>query len=60
MYIPTWITISSAWVCLSILCCIRQNRVDNSEGWLPVLAVFFSPLFFIGAIIRQVIIEDWK
>lgn len=60
MYIDFWILASSTWFCLSVLCLIKQLKVDKEFTFQVFLAGMVSPLFFIGAVIRQVIVEDWK
>lgn len=59
MYIPLWIVITTAWLILGFICGFKQYRVSNHD---PVffVALILAPFWFIGAVIRQVIIEDWK
>lgn len=62
MYIPLSILITTFWIFCTILCIYKQQKLVTEE-MLPlivILSVFGGPIFVIGAIIRQVIIEDWK
>lgn len=61
MYISLSILITSLWISTAVLCIYKQQRVAWDTAGLSVFfALFFAPLYFIGAVIRQVIIEDWK
>lgn len=62
MFIPLWVLITVFWIFCAILCIYKQRKTDGDD-WEPIFVfviTVFAPLVFIGAIIRQVIIEDWK
>lgn len=59
MYIPLWLIIAISWLVLGFICGYKQYRV-NPHDPVFLIALILAPLWFILAIIRQVIIEDWK
>lgn len=60
MYIPLDVFIFIIWILLGIFCYYKQNRVQEEHIGFCIVTTAFAPIWFIGAIIRQVIIEDWK
>lgn len=60
MYMPLWLIIAISWLVLGLFCADKQRKVNPIDPvWWTVVPIL-APLWFIGAIIRQVIIEDWK
>lgn len=55
------------YVCLSLLCGTKQykalEKYSNDDEFAKILftfAILLSPIWIIGAFVRQVLIEDWK
>jgi hypothetical protein len=49
------------WIITAVFLGRRWNKATVSfDMAFPILCLFFAPLVLIGAIIRQVIYEDWK
>ena len=65
MYIPIGVLIMILWVLVGVFCAYKQERAlpigSRSERIIGgAILVVFAPLWLFGAVIRQLIIEDWK
>jgi hypothetical protein len=54
------ILIGILWLLVIILCVCKQAKAETGEKGYLFVVFIFAPLWLIGAIIRQVFIEDWK
>lgn len=58
--IPIIALVGVVWFLLSAFCVFKQTQTSDIDESSVLIISMLGPLWFVGAIIRQVIINKWK